>query len=290
MRVTEAMRAAHAVEATQAQSARMMRASQEASSGLRVGAPSDDPTSWSEGQRLGSRVSLLAARSKTAGIASGDLQLAESVLASGSDLIVRARELAVQLSNGSIDAASRANAAQEIDSIRQQLMAIGNTKGAAGYIFAGNQTSTLPFDANGNYQGDQGSRQVEIADGKTVSASASGALAFTAAGGRDILADLAAFSVALKNNNVGQIQTAIDRMDQAQAQLVAARVRAGLDADRLRAASTVMTAASAQLTQSQSGAVDADAAATFSELAQARSAYERAIEVTKQILAQSMQR
>jgi flagellar hook-associated protein 3 FlgL len=255
--------------------------------GERAQAPSDDPSAFGATRRLDARMGLVVARARAADQAAGDLDLAESALASASDLLVRAREIAVQMANGSMDAKARADAAKEVDSLRGALVAIGNTKGENGYVFAGLQTATVPFDANGAFWGDAGSRQVEIADGKTSTASASGALAFTALGGRDVLADLASLGSALSNNNVGAIQASIGTMDACRDQLVSARVRAGMDGAHLHDAANVMTSLVTRLSAERAQAGEVDAPTAYSSLANARAAYERAIEITRQILAQS---
>jgi flagellar hook-associated protein 3 FlgL len=285
MRITETMRIANALEIAQQTSSRLAMATRVAASGERAGAPSDDPTTFGAVKRLDARIDLVRARSRTADAAAGDLDLAESALASGEDVLVRAREIAVQMSNGAMDAKARAAASKEVDALREQLIAIGNAKGATGYLFSGLQTWTPPFASNGQFKGDAGVRQVEIADGKTAIANASGALAFTALGGRDILADLATLSSDLANNNVGGIQSAIATMDADREQMSAARIRTGLDAAHLHDASNLMGGVVARLESERAQTGEVDAIGAYSALAQARAAYERAIEITRQILA-----
>ena len=113
MRVSESMRVSMVTYALARNAERMSKLAREAASGERVAAPSDDPAAYAFRVRGEGRVRLLAARQEAVTRALGDMRLAEGVLASGSDLVVRARELAVQMVNGSMDATARAEARHE---------------------------------------------------------------------------------------------------------------------------------------------------------------------------------
>lgn len=287
MRVTENLRIAHATSATTSASSRAELASQVASSGNRMSAPSDDAAGWSAVVRLDGRLSLVQGRQTAATRASSDLDLAEGALASATDVLVRAREIAVQMSNGAVDAKTRADMAGEVLGLRDQLVALANTKGATGYVFSGNKTLTAAFDAQGNFQGDDGVRNVEIADGVVARSNASGAKAFTAAGGRDVMADLQALATALSQNNVASVQSAIGLMESDQQQVTSARVDAGLASERLHSAGDVMAQTILSMQKARSSEADADAVSAYSELVAATTAYQRAVEVTRQVLSLS---
>jgi flagellar hook-associated protein 3 FlgL len=155
-------------------------------------------------------------------------------------------------------------------------------------LFGGTDTNTPPFDSQGNFLGNNGVTHVEVADGVLAVSNASGAQAFTAAGGRNVFADLQALSTALNNNDEAGIQTSIGNLDASQQQIVTAQVDTGELADRLHSASDATGAAITQMQVALAPVQDADAATTISSLEAAQTAYQAAIQVNKQILSLSL--
>src|SRR5690242_4990482 len=141
-------------------------------------------------------------------MARGDLELAEGMLAEAGDLFVTARDLAMQGANGSLDASQRSDLALQVRHLKAALVGIANTQGATGSIFAGSKTDSTPFSATGAFSGDDDVHQVDLGTGPPMTVNVSGARAFTAAGGRDVFADLDALDAALSAND----QTAISAM------------------------------------------------------------------------------
>ena len=288
MRITEAMNLNDALQAESRAASQMAQLTQMASSGLRVSQPSDDPAAYASIVQRDAGIATAQARQSAATTAAGDLDLAGSVLDQATTLIQKAQSLAVEAANGTQDAASRAQAATEIDSLNQQLVALANTRGSSGYLFGGTQTNTPPFDSQGNFLGNNGVTHVDVADGVLAVSNASGAQAFTAAGGRDVFADLQALSTALNNSDEAGIETSIGNLDASQQQVVSAQVDTGASADRLHSASDATGAAITQMQVALAPVQDADAATTISNLEAAQTAYQAAIQVNKQILSLSL--
>jgi flagellar hook-associated protein 3 FlgL len=288
MRVTEGMMLNSALQNEAVAADRMAQLTQVASSGLQVAQPSDDPAAWSSIQQQDATMAVLQARSAAATQAAGDLSLGESTLDAASNLMVQAKSIAVEAANGTEDAASRASSATQIDSLLQQMVALGNTRGATGYLFGGTASNAPPFDSSGAFQGNGGTTQVEIADGVLAVSNASGADAFTAAGGTDVFAVLQGLSTALSSNNVTGIQSSMTGIDAATSQLIGARLTTGLSAERLQSASTVMGNALTQVKVEVAGEADADAPSTLSNLQAAQTAFQAALQVNKQVLSISL--
>jgi flagellar hook-associated protein 3 FlgL len=263
---------------------RMAQLSEMASSGLRVSQPSDDPAAYASIVDRNGQIATVKARTSAATTAGGDLDLAGNILDQATTLLQKARALAVEESNGTQSAASRADSATAVDAMVQQLLALGNTRGSSGYLFGGTNTGVPPFDAAGNYRGNAGVTHIEIADGVLAASNANGMQAFNAPGGRNVVADLQALSSALTTNNVAGIQTSIANLDASHTQMVAAQVNTGELADRLHSASTVMNGALTQMQISLASVADADFATTVSNLTATQTAYQAALQVNKQIL------
>jgi flagellar hook-associated protein 3 FlgL len=289
MRITQSMMLNTALEAEATDTSRMAQLSQEASSGLAVSQPSDDPATWASIQNNQAEMGIIQARSTAASRAAGDLNLAESTLDSAGNLVTQAQSLAVEGANGTESDASRSDLATQVTSILQQLVALANTRGSSGYLFGGTNTNTPPVDSNGNYQGNADVTQVQIADGVLAVSNADGASAFsTLNGGRDVFADLQSLATALSSNDTAGIQASIGNLQTSNAQLVSARIATGLSAGRLTSASTVMSSALTQMQVEQANMQDADAPTTLSNLEAAQTAYEAALQVNRQILTVSL--
>jgi flagellar hook-associated protein 3 FlgL len=284
MRITQAMMFNDAVLNENNVSSRLATLTNQASSGLQVSQPSDDPAAYASIQQQDATIGTVEARSSAAKLAAGNLNLAESTLDAASNLVVQAKSIAIEAANGTQNANSRANSASQISSIFQQLLALANTKGTSGYLFGGTATATPPFDATGTFQGNSGVTNVQIADGVVAASNASGADAFTAAGGTDVFATIKALQTALTNNDVSGVETATSTLDTANTQLIAARVNAGTGAGRLSSAATAMSTALTQMQTTLAGVADVDAPTTLSNLQATQTAYEAAIEVNKQVL------
>lgn len=287
MRVTEKNRFSEAtLHRTQAASHYQKKA-QIAASGNRVQVASDDPYAFSVKLQADARIELLSARSAAAQKAEGDLALGESTLASATDLLQKAKELAVQGRNGSLDASARASLGAQVTSLRDSLLALANTKGPSGYLFGGTATQAPPFSPAGAFVGNDIAVDVALSDTLGVRGNGSGAQAFTAAGGTDVLAELTNLAAALTSNSVAGIDAGIAGVDAAHTQVVAARVSAGLAAERLRTGVEVMAVARESVMARRADAVEADPVSSYSDLIEAQAAYERSLAVTKQLLAVS---
>jgi flagellar hook-associated protein 3 FlgL len=284
MRITDAMQLNDALVAQARAAQQMVQLTAEASSGLKINEPSDDPAGYASVASTTSQISTLQARSTALSNASGDLNLADGVLSSASDLLVQAQQIAVEASDGSQDASSRASSASQVTQLVQQIIGLANTQGVSGYLFGGTKTDTPPFDSNGNFTGNGGTTHVEIANGEVVQSNASGAMAFTAAGGRDVIGDLQALAAALSNDDVATIQSSVDNLTADNSQVVDARVNVGVSAGTLQSSSQVISAALTTAQTSLANESDADVPTVYSELTQVQTSYESAISVNRQVL------
>lgn len=285
MRVTDSMRNASMLDAQTSATSRLYKATQVASSGTKVSAPSDDPGAFARIAKHDAALATLSARKSAVDRAQSDATMAESALASASDIMARVREIAVQMADGSMNAAERLSAANEVTQLRQSLVGIANTQGSSGYLFGGSATATPPFSASGVFSGNDTALQVEIADGMKVRANPSGAQAFTSAGGRDVIADLDALATALTTNDITGIQAGIDTAEAGRDQITKARAASGVLMDRLDTTVNAVTSAAAVVQQMRAADSDADAAEAYSAFQLASQAYERSLDISRKLIA-----
>lgn len=165
---------------------------QTASSGKKVAEPSDDPAASKTILNINTKLSQLSAYTQNMKVAKSELNTLDGALASLTDLIDNANDLATQAANGTYNGGDLSNIKTQIDQILQSVLDISNTNYSGKFIFSGSavgtQTYTTTKDVDGNitgidYQGsdtttDAYKRYVTISDGVTVSINANGESVF----------------------------------------------------------------------------------------------------------------
>jgi flagellar hook-associated protein 3 FlgL len=136
-----------------------------ASTGTRINHPSEDPAAAGMIPAFQMSGARFAAIGQAAGLASDELSTADGALDSVATAVSRARELAVQFSNSTYTASQRAGGALEVGTIIDQVTSLLNTRFGNRYVFGGTKDDSAPFDPAGNYVGDAGVREVEVAPG-----------------------------------------------------------------------------------------------------------------------------
>jgi flagellar hook-associated protein 3 FlgL len=128
----------------------------------RVSKPSDDPIG---------NVELLTIRSqnidagqylRNLNFAQTQLSFTENVLEEMTDLLAKAKELAIGQSSSIYSPEIREGVSKEIHQIRQQVLSLANKRMGNRYIFAGQKVLTRPFDQHGAYKGDTNKINIEI--------------------------------------------------------------------------------------------------------------------------------
>lgn len=286
MRITDNMRLLGLTRANQIAQQRIDSASRRAAAGARVTAPSDDPVAYATVVRRTSSIAQHTAATRAAREGADELSFAERALDAGSTMVEEALSLAVQGANETMSQTDRDALAVRVTGLRDQLLGVANTKSTRGYVFAGTRTDTAPFDASGAFRGNDGVVRVPVGDGVAPRGNVSGARAFTAAGGRDVFADLASLATALSSGNVAGIRASIDALGASHAQILDVQVEAGLSIERLTSAADVLDSATVTLTASRTRASGGDdLAGLATDLSSASSAYERSLDATRKLLA-----
>src|SRR5882757_1946689 len=114
-------------------------AASQASTGIRVQHPWDDPGAAGLIVRRRADVERMDAIGKVASRARDELDGTDAALGSMNDLLMRGRELAIQLANDTYSPEQRAAAGEEVKALLQQAISVGNTRVAGRYIFGGTQ-------------------------------------------------------------------------------------------------------------------------------------------------------
>jgi flagellar hook-associated protein 3 FlgL len=144
---------------------------------------SDAPNQAATIQRLKSILSRQESYQSSLDTVKSRLQGEESTLQSVSDLLVRAKEVAVQGANDTLNPGDRKALATEMQALRDQMLSLANTKDSNGnYLFAGSRVKQPAFSdtANGSpvYTGDQTRMNVRVGEQRSISVNRTGTDAF----------------------------------------------------------------------------------------------------------------
>ncbi len=124
--------------------------------------PSDNPVSNVEAMALTSSTNDNVQYLKNSDFALLNLSVTEKSVEELTDIMVKAKEIAIAQSSDFFNADVRKNVANEVQQLYNQALAIANKKVGLKHIFSGTSTLTTPFDGNGIYKGDKGHISLEV--------------------------------------------------------------------------------------------------------------------------------
>jgi flagellar hook-associated protein 3 FlgL len=174
---------------------------------------------------------------------SARLNQTDAVLRSTNNVLIRAKELALQYgTEPTLSALDRANGVEQIRQLKKQIVQLANTKVGGQFIFAGSKTRTRPYQEKGTvvfYNGNNEEISIEIEEDRTVPVNIPGSRVFeTSESGIFKMFD--DFQRALAENNtesgreiIGRIDTVTEVVLNGQATNAARTQRVEISLDRL---------------------------------------------------------
>ncbi len=285
MRISNSLTQQRVLRDLQGNLARLAAAQSQVSTGKRFEAMSEDPLAGIQvlGADQGLRAIAQYRRNSTA--AQTRIDAEESILGQVTDLLTRAKELAIQEGTASSTPQTRAMVKSEIDQILGQVIALGNTQVGNEYIFAGHQTGTVPFDTTGTYFGDAGQRMIEVGQGYTMPANHSGRELLVDSG---VITALQQLSTELGTGSPGTIGPVAGSIDTAFDNVQALLAVNGSRARQIESAMQNSDALEATHTQRKSDARDIDMAAATSRFVSAQNTLQAALLSTSRLISTSL--
>ncbi|WP_263809257.1 flagellin [Salinibacter sp.] len=278
------------------------RLREQISSGKRINRPSDDPSSFATAERMKTLGNQLARREESIASARTFVDRTQQELDGLADLFTRAREDGVRAADDTRSADDRAAIANELRSIKGEVVDRMNGTQDGEYIFAGNRTDTQPFGAdgsandaapiNGSLDALDGDRTRPIGKNQDLTINVDGkALAqydTTAAGDPETITgalDNLIKAVDPKDNTPGpgtdpDISTALGEVEDALDHVISKGSEAGAIGRRLSTAQEQVEAASLEANERRSDAEDTDLATAISELQQRQTQLQAAFQAT----------
>jgi flagellar hook-associated protein 3 FlgL len=144
------------------------------SQGKQLIKPSDAPDQAAVIQRMKTVMSRQESFHASLSTLNSRLQNEDTTLKSATNLLVRAKEIAVQAANGTLAPVNRKALAAEMQGVRDQLLSLANAKDNNGnFLFSGSRSDKPAFGSPGPgqtpvYQGDQTRMTVMVGDQRTI--------------------------------------------------------------------------------------------------------------------------
>lgn len=232
MRVTSSMLIGTALTNIQNNLEKLETYESQLTSGKRLSRPSDDPSGVGKALSLRASVATGEQHVRNMDAALDWLNATDVSLGAATSILQRARELAVQGSNDTLDAQQRSSLATEVQQLLEQMVAQGNSTFGGQRIFAGLLTSANPFTLGGSsvtYSGDSGAMLREIDVGTTLQVNVIGSTAF--GGAFTALIGLRDHLLANDGANIASVD--LPALDSAMSEILNVRANVGASINRL---------------------------------------------------------
>ncbi|MDB4917298.1 MAG: flagellin domain protein [Gemmatimonadetes bacterium] len=262
------------------------------SSGLRLTRPSDDPVGVSEVMHSSSSLKALEQYKRNIDSATARNSSEGTALDQLTNILSRAKELAVSQATGTANAATRKTAAAEMEQLFNSAVALASTKNGNEYLFGGDAVTQAPFTGSGTgatldftSTSPSGSRAVAVSAGQTLVATHDGQQLF---GDSGVLAALRDATRALQAGDQASITNAMPSIDSAFDNVQVLQGEQGARANALDVASQNMTALKANLTAYRSQLQEVDIESAVTELVTKQTSYQAAMLATSKILGMTL--
>ena len=243
---------------------------------------SDAPDQAATIQRLKSILNRQDSYQSSLNTVKNRLQGEESTLQSVSDLLVRAKEVAVQGANDTLNPGDRKGLATEMKALRDQMLSLANTKDSNdNFLFAGSRVKQQAFAENSSgvpvYRGDQTRMNVRVGEQRSIPINRTGTGAFVSVNRTDT--DGAAIGVGffkvmddliagLNNSKGADVSRGVGELDNLQLGVSLARAEVGTNLNVVDQQTSVIEDMTLNLKTTLSSIEDLDYASAITKMNQ----------------------
>lgn len=315
MRVTENTNYEVVREGARRSKERMESLQRQNSTLKKVNTPSDDPVGAAKILEMRTEKVIGEQFQSNAKLAETFLANTDQALEELSELMLRAKDIALSQSSGpSTSEGSRLGVAEEVQHLYQQAISVANRRVGDRYIFGGYKTHRPPVDVDGKYLGDPGKMMIEVGREVFVNMNVPGNEAFNSrprdselirsyeleSQGRapasvspeqnpygdmvNVFNELKNLRVFLLTGDIEGIQGTLERFDQAHAHLVSMRSKIGSRIQGLQNSAQSIDRHNIQNAQLSSQIEDADMAQVVSDLAREETVFRSALQSSQKLI------
>lgn len=269
----------------------MTQAQTQLSTGLKVNVVSDSPDVIAP--LLQAQANLSSAQQVTSnlGVVSTEVNTGEQSVESAVSLYDQVQTLSAEGATSTQTASGRADIAQQLQSVEQQMVGLANTSVNGRFIFAGDTDQTQPYnfdstqpDPVSTYQGSASTRTIQTSDGTTFPVALTAQQIFDSADPTtNVFTSINSMVTALNSNDTTAIATANSGLANVGTYLNSQLAFYGAAQDSITAATNSAATLTVQLQTQISGIQSADETQSILNLTQAQTEQQAALQSFQQI-------
>jgi flagellar hook-associated protein 3 FlgL len=255
----------------------------EVSTGLRISAASDDPTTYGMVMAEDSQGAAINQYSSNATTALAVNQASTSALTQIKAIADQASQIAT-LATGTLSSSEMSSYGTNVDQLLQEVVQIGNSQFNSSYLFSGTAVTTPPYaptkDVSGNitavtYNGNTSQAAIPISGSANVAPGSDGT---TNQGLAAFMNSLVALRDALNADDTSAVSTAQSGLQTTENTIINGVSELGAVQARITVAQSQQTSLSQTIGQLVSNQTSADLPSTVVKLTQAQNAYQAAVQ------------
>jgi flagellar hook-associated protein 3 FlgL len=247
----------------------------ELSSGVSINSLSQNPVAAGENVVLLNQIQQDDSFTQNSDLVSGQLQVADSTLGSVVTQLTQAISLATSANNGTMNASDVKSVSNQISGILDEVQSLANTNYQGQYIFAGGQTSTMPFTTSTTnspnvttYNGNGDINYLETPNGQKIQLNVPGSQVFLGTGANSVFGALNSLVADYSTGTVDTTQAVADTqaLNTALGYVSQQRVVIDNSISQVTAAGEAVTGNQTQLTVAQTNLMQADVGQVSTQL------------------------
>ena len=288
MRLTQTMLVNRSHAAVQLGLSRFAAVQEQVSTGRRLNRPSDSPTDTASAMRLRGSLKATEQYERNASDGLGRLALVDQTLFTVTDLVGRAREIALEGANtGASSQTARDALAAEVDQIRDELLNQANAQYLTRPVFGGVTAGARAYDDSGTFVGVAGAIPRRVGDDVSVRVDVDGRTVF-GDGATSVFAELEDLSTALRAGDATGIQAGVTALATRGTTVATAHATVGAAYQRIETARAGLVDRQLHLTTALSDLEDVDLARATIDLKMQEVAYQAALASTARVMQPSL--
>jgi flagellar hook-associated protein 3 FlgL len=274
----------------------MTQAQTQLSTGLKVNVVSDAPDIISPLLQAQANLSTAQQIGSNLGQVSTEVNTGEQAMESAVSLYDQVQSLSAEGATSTQTASGRADIAQQLQSVEQQMVGLANTSVNGRYIFAGDSDQTQPYtfdptqtDPVSVYQGSASTRTIQAANGTTFPVALTAQQIFDSTDPTtNVFTSINNMVAALNSNDQTAISTANAALPGVSTYMNSQLAFYGTAQDAISSATTSASTLVTQLQTQISGMQDADETQSILNLTQAQTEQQAALQSFQQIPSTSL--
>ena len=279
MRISSQMIQQGALRSLRRGTAALSQAQQEAATGQRVRTVSDDPVDAGQIMRLDAQLRDISRYQRNGTWATTRMSVEDTVITNLRDLLQDAEKLGTSAASLPVGDPGRQSAIAAIQTLKNEILALANTKVGEEYLFAGGNSTSPAFLPDGTYAGDSTARSTEIDAGATIQTTDTGDRVFSGA-----FAALDGLLAQLRTGDTAGVQGAAAAVSSASTQALSVQSTLGARMSQIKDVATALARTAVSVANQRDGLRNVDSAEAAVKLTTAQTALQQAYAVVSKVL------